>query len=64
MNAIMDALSVHERMSSQALNSQKVRDGLKDILLGPGKLYDCQSASNRDPLSARKRDPLCAARVG
>ena len=24
----------------------------------------CQSASNRDPLSARKRDPLCAARVG
>ncbi len=40
LNAIMDALSAHETMSSQALNSQKVRDGLKDILLGPGQLYE------------------------
>ena len=29
-----------------------------------GAIMACQSASNRDPLSARKRDPLCAARVG
>jgi len=40
LNAIMDALSAHETMSSQALASQKVRDGLKDILLGPGQLYE------------------------
>ena len=40
MSAIMDALAAHETMSSQALNSQKVRDGLKDILLGPGELYE------------------------
>ncbi|KPF81417.1 type I restriction endonuclease subunit R [Novosphingobium sp. AAP93] len=40
LNAVMDALTAHEVMSSQALNSQKVRDGLKDILLGPGQLYE------------------------
>ena len=27
-------------MSTQALNSPKVRQGLKDILLGPGELYE------------------------
>ncbi len=36
----MDALAAHEVMSSQALASQKVRDGLKEILLGPGQLYE------------------------
>lgn len=40
LDAIMDALNAHETMSSQALASQKVRDGLKDILLGPGQLYE------------------------
>jgi type I restriction enzyme, R subunit len=40
LNAVMDALSAHETMSSQALHSQKVRDGLKEILLGPGQLYE------------------------
>src|SRR5208282_3046965 len=35
MNAIMDALSAHGTMSKQALDSEKVRGGLKDILLGP-----------------------------
>lgn len=40
MNAIMDALTAHETMSTQALNSSTVREGLKDILLGPGQLYE------------------------
>ncbi|WP_230487756.1 DEAD/DEAH box helicase family protein [Novosphingobium sp. ES2-1] len=40
VNALMDALSAHEAMSSQALNSAKVRAGLKEILLGPGRLYE------------------------
>ena len=40
MNAIMDALSAHSTMSKQALNSPKVRGGLKDILLGPAGLYE------------------------
>jgi type I restriction enzyme, R subunit len=40
MNAVMDALTAHNTMSRQALDSQRVRDGLKDVLLGPGQLYE------------------------
>ncbi len=40
MNAIMDALAAHQAMSKQALESEKVRDGLKDLLLGPARLYE------------------------
>jgi len=39
MNAIMDAFAAHGTMSKQALDSEKVRNGLKDILLGPAQLY-------------------------
>ena len=38
--AIMDALSAHSTMSRQALDSPKVRQGLKDVLLGPAQLYE------------------------
>ncbi len=38
--AIMDALDAHQTMSKQALDSERVRNGLRDILLGPGKLYE------------------------
>ena len=40
LNAVMDALTAHTTMSQQALDSQKVREGLKDVLLGPAKLYE------------------------
>ena len=40
MNAIMDAFAAHGTMSKQALDSEKVRSGLKDILLGPAQLYE------------------------
>lgn len=40
MNAIMDAFAAHSSMSKQALDSAKVRDGLRDILLGPARLYE------------------------
>jgi type I restriction enzyme R subunit len=40
LNAVMDALAAHTTMSQQALDSPKVRDGLKDILLGPAQLYE------------------------
>jgi type I restriction enzyme R subunit len=40
MHAIMDALEAHSTMSTQALGSERVRDGLKDILLGPAQLYE------------------------
>jgi type I restriction enzyme R subunit len=40
LHAIMDALDAHNTMSSQALASERIRDGLKDILLGPAQLYE------------------------
>jgi type I restriction enzyme R subunit len=40
MNAVMDALAAHETMSKQALGSASVRDGLKEVLLGPAQLYE------------------------
>ena len=36
----MDALDAHTTMSSQALGSERIREGLKDILLGPAQLYE------------------------
>jgi type I restriction enzyme R subunit len=40
LNAIVDALAAHSTMSKQALESQKVCNGLKDVLLGPAQLYE------------------------
>ena len=40
LSAIMDALEAHETMSTQALASPDLREGLKEILLGPAKLYE------------------------
>ncbi|WP_231118979.1 type I restriction endonuclease subunit R [Oecophyllibacter saccharovorans] len=40
MHAIMDALDAHKLMSTQALGSERIREGLKEILLGPGQLYE------------------------
>jgi type I restriction enzyme, R subunit len=40
VNAVMSALEAHTAMSSQALNSESVREGLKDVLLGPAQLYE------------------------
>jgi type I restriction enzyme R subunit len=42
--AIMDALTAHSTMSKQALESDKVRSGLKDVLLGPAQLYEALRA--------------------
>jgi type I restriction enzyme R subunit len=40
LNAIMDALAAHSTMSKQALESERVRSGLREILLGPAQLYE------------------------
>ena len=40
LNAVMDAFSAHETMSRQVLDSERVREGLKDVLLGPAQLYE------------------------
>lgn len=49
LNAIIDALDAHQKMSQQALGSDKVRAGLKDILLGPGQLYEALRAAGQGP---------------
>jgi type I restriction enzyme R subunit len=50
MNAIIDAFAAHSTMSKQALDSENVRRGLKDILLGPAQLYEAlrDKSSNAD----------------
>jgi type I restriction enzyme R subunit len=40
MKAIMGALDAHNAMSSQALGSEAVRDGLKEVLLDHAGLYE------------------------
>jgi type I restriction enzyme R subunit len=49
--AIMDAFEAHQAMSQQALASKRIQEGLKDILLGPGQLYEALRArtSGVDP---------------
>jgi type I restriction enzyme, R subunit len=52
LHAIMDALEAHNAMSTQALGSERVRAGLKDILLGPGQLYEgLRQRSGKQPPS-------------
>lgn len=46
MHAIMDALDAHQTMSTQALGSERVREGLRDILLGPAQLYEALRAKS------------------
>ncbi|RWP12297.1 MAG: type I restriction endonuclease subunit R [Mesorhizobium sp.] len=40
LDAIIDAFEAHTTMSKQALDSAKVREGLKEVLLGPGQLWE------------------------
>ncbi len=47
MNAIIDAFEAHGTMSKQALDSEKVRQGLKHILLGPAELYEALRTRGR-----------------
>jgi type I restriction enzyme R subunit len=49
LHAIMDALEAHNTMSTQALASDRVRNGLKDILLGPAQLYEALRERGRPP---------------
>ena len=44
LDAIIDAFDAHSTMSKQALDSVEVREGLKDVLLGPAQLYEALRA--------------------
>ena len=48
MEAIIGAFAAHTTMSKQALDSDKVRKGLKDVLLGPGQLWESLRAARPD----------------
>jgi len=50
-NAFMDAYDAHVLMSTQALSSERIRIALKDILLGPGQLYEALRARGGSPPS-------------
>ena len=39
-DAIIDAFDAYTTMSKQALDSERVRTGIKAILLGPAQLYE------------------------
>lgn len=52
-NAIIDALAAYTDMSKQALDSERVRAGLKDILLGPGQLYEALRAKGAADRASR-----------
>ena len=43
--AIPDAFEVHTAMGKQALGSETVRGGLKDVFLVPGRLYETLHAT-------------------
>ena len=52
MNAIMAALDAHTAMSTQALNSEIVRQGMQEILLNNAGLYEllrARAAEDRSP---------------
>ncbi|WP_371039457.1 hypothetical protein [Rhodosalinus sp. FB01] len=49
MNAIIDSFAAHSSMSKQALDSEAVRRAIKEILLGPGKLWEGLRASQPSP---------------
>ena len=40
----MDAFTAHSGMSKQAMESERLRSGLKELLLGPGQLYEALRA--------------------
>ncbi len=40
VDAIIDAGDAHHMMTAQALSSKRILDGLLDIILGPGQLYE------------------------
>jgi type I restriction enzyme, R subunit len=49
LNAIIGALDAHNAMSSQALGSERVREGLKSVLLNQAQLYESLREAGRSP---------------
>jgi type I restriction enzyme R subunit len=56
LNAIMDALAAHNTMSKQALESERVRSGLREILLGPAQLYEALRSRAEAAVATREAE--------
>jgi type I restriction enzyme, R subunit len=52
LNAIMDTLEAYTLMGNQALNSKRVQEGLKEVLLGPGQIYEALRGRAQRPTAA------------
>lgn len=50
IDAIMDVRAAHQSLSDQALGSERVRSGMIDTLLGPGRLYEALRAAAGVPV--------------
>jgi type I restriction enzyme R subunit len=48
IDAIMNASSAVSSLGKQALESERIRSGLKDVLLGPAQLYESLRAADAD----------------
>lgn len=54
LSAVMDALTAHTAMSKQALESEKLRADMQDVLLGAGKLWEgLRAKAGRDGAATR-----------
>lgn len=53
-NAIIDAFDAHSAMSKQALDSYEIREGLREILLGPAQLYELLRARGGHSSSSQR----------
>jgi type I restriction enzyme, R subunit len=60
LDAIMDALEAHTTMSTQALESEAVRQGLKAVLLGPARL--CEALRQLVAATPSERHPAAHGR--
>lgn len=49
LGAVMDALEAHSAMSKQALESERLRADMKDVLLGAGRLWEGLRARSSGP---------------
>lgn len=57
-DAIIDAFDAYTTMSKQALDSERVRAGLKSILLGPAQLYEALRARGGNQKWSRSFEQL------
>lgn len=54
LNAVIDAFDAHSSMSKQALDSETIREGLKEVLLGPAQLYEVLRSKDKPDIAPQQ----------